>query len=334
MISAIGVIVAVVAALWLGFDARIPAPGQDARNARPQAAAPAAPAPGATAPTASAAAVSRPTFDVVRIAPDGKAVIAGRAEAGSQITVRSADTAIATAQANPRGEWVALPDKAFEPGNHELSLIARLADGSTVESDGVVVVVVPPREDTRPREDQPPAVAVLMPRGKGDGSRLLQAPRIQGDTSGAKGLSLDTVDYDDQGNIVLSGRAAPNAAVRAYLNNGDIGGAMADDQGGWRIRPDGQVPPGKGTLRLDQLAPDGKVIARIEMPFERAPAGQLAAAGGRFVVQPGNSLWRIARAVYGQGLEYTVIYQANREQIRDPDLIYPGQVFQVPTRTN
>ena len=49
-------------------------------------------------------------------------------------------------------------------------------------------------------------------------------------------------------------------------------------------------------------------------------------------VQPGNSLWRISRAVYGEGTRYTVIYAANAEQIRDPDLIYPGQIFDVPNR--
>ena len=47
-------------------------------------------------------------------------------------------------------------------------------------------------------------------------------------------------------------------------------------------------------------------------------------------VQPGNSLWRIARRTLGQGLRYTVIYEANRDQIRDPNLIYPGQVFLIP----
>ncbi len=48
-------------------------------------------------------------------------------------------------------------------------------------------------------------------------------------------------------------------------------------------------------------------------------------------MQPGNSLWRIARRTYGQGIMYTVIYQANGQQIFDPDLIYPGQVFVLPT---
>ena len=48
------------------------------------------------------------------------------------------------------------------------------------------------------------------------------------------------------------------------------------------------------------------------------------------MVQPGHNLWRIARGAYGRGTRYTVIYQANREQIRDPARIYPGQVFQLP----
>jgi nucleoid-associated protein YgaU len=48
------------------------------------------------------------------------------------------------------------------------------------------------------------------------------------------------------------------------------------------------------------------------------------------VIQPGDNLWTIARRTYGAGWEYTLIYRANRDQIADPDLIYPGQVFVVP----
>jgi nucleoid-associated protein YgaU len=50
-------------------------------------------------------------------------------------------------------------------------------------------------------------------------------------------------------------------------------------------------------------------------------------------VQPGNSLWRIARRTYGAGMRFTLLYEANKDQIRDPDLIYPGQLFVVP-KTN
>ena len=62
----------------------------------------------------------------------------------------------------------------------------------------------------------------------------------------------------------------------------------------------------------------------------RAEIAAAALAAGQVVVQPGESLWRIARATYGKGVRYTVIYAANRDQIRDPNLIYPGQVFVIP----
>jgi nucleoid-associated protein YgaU len=48
------------------------------------------------------------------------------------------------------------------------------------------------------------------------------------------------------------------------------------------------------------------------------------------VVSPGDSLWRISRNTYGAGMRYAVVYRANRDQIRNPDRIYPGQVFVLP----
>ena len=47
-------------------------------------------------------------------------------------------------------------------------------------------------------------------------------------------------------------------------------------------------------------------------------------------VQPGNNLWTLAREHYGSGVMYTQIFTANLELIRDPDLIYPGQIFRIP----
>ena len=68
-------------------------------------------------------------------------------------------------------------------------------------------------------------------------------------------------------------------------------------------------------------------VSSMDHPMEREA---LASLPGKVVVQPGNSLWRISRRLYGRGVLYTVIYEANKEQIADPDLIYPGQVFKTP----
>ena len=65
-----------------------------------------------------------------------------------------------------------------------------------------------------------------------------------------------------------------------------------------------------------------------------APAPDTAATAqpkqGRVVIQPGNNLWHISRVLYGSGAKYTMLYEANKDQIRDPNRIYPGQVFRTP----
>ena len=63
---------------------------------------------------------------------------------------------------------------------------------------------------------------------------------------------------------------------------------------------------------------------------EPEKTGPEAPATGRVVIQPGNNLWQISRVIYGRGRQYTVIYEANKTQIRDPDKIYPGQIFDTP----
>jgi len=84
---------------------------------------------------------------------------------------------------------------------------------------------------------------------------------------------------------------------------------------------------------VDAVDARGKVVARVETPFSRAVLAEALPDETSVVVQPGNSLWRIARRVYGKGIRYAVIYEANQDQIRDADLIYPGQIFKVPMTT-
>jgi nucleoid-associated protein YgaU len=86
-------------------------------------------------------------------------------------------------------------------------------------------------------------------------------------------------------------------------------------------------------LQIDQIESTGRVSAVLSLPFERADPSQISETiPGTIIVQPGASLWRIARRLYGEGWQYTLIYSQNQDQIRDPDLIYPGQVFAVPQK--
>lgn len=274
-----------------------------------------------------------PSFDVVRIADDGLGVIAGRAPVGARVTVYSNGEPLLTGTTDGRGEWVLTTDSlSFRPGSHELTLVAHLVDGSELFSPAPVVVVVPDRRTNVAAADRPAKpLIVQLPAKTAQASRILQKPAPDPAAPPAGDLSIDTVDYDEAGNVVLSGSAPSGAKVQTYVDNRPIGSAVSGAKRNWQVLPKAAVEPGQYTLRVDQVAADGKVVARVEVPFTRVERARLTDAAGRVVVQPGNSLWRIARRVYGAGVKYTVIYDANADQIRNPDLIYPGQVFSVPT---
>ena len=470
-----------------------------------------------------------PTFDIVRVEPDGTAVIAGRAEPGSLVSVLVDGKTVVKEKANERGEWAAVVEKPIPPGNHNVTLSSDMA-GKTVVSEQSVAIGLPDRKDEKP---------LIVLSKKGEPSKILQAPEKTPDAkpetqvaaqqpapatstpaeepaeaapapaattttvapAAAKPtgeLALKTVDYDDQGNMIFTGTATPKESVRIYVNNRLIADAEADLSGVWTLRVVKEVEPGNHNLRVDQLTKDSKVASRIELPFTRvdpkrviaalnqgkvpqvkqpsttqdgvveatestaetasatssAPSGaenstanttgsttetaaestsgentsivaqalspspasdgtaaseaaaspsaetsnnsvavapeqsdtqtqdtasatasvstQTPAAGaetekqiaavippagagissiesqtqtgsttsgsngevvqrvGRVIIQPGNNLWNISRVIYGSGVSYTAIYQANKGQIRNPHLIYPGQIFTTP----
>ena len=143
-------------------------------------------------------------------------------------------------------------------------------------------------------------------------------------------LVMSTLDYDDGGHVTVTGKATPGTVVRAYINDQMVAEGQAGADGSWRLAPADPVAPGKHKLRLDRLTKDGKPVARLELPFERIPVPPATGNSERLVVVRGDSLWNIAHARYGDGFRHTLIYGANKDQIRDPDLIYPGQVFSLP----
>ena len=167
------------------------------------------------------------------------------------------------------------------------------------------------------------------------GVEVLQAP----DPLPEGQVAIDAITYDETGGVTLSGRGSADATLRIYLDNRSVATGAVPETGRWRIDLPG-VEGGTYTLRVDQLAESGDVSARAESPFLREEPAKLAAAADEaeageaaltaVTVQPGNTLWALARDRYGEGLAYVKVFEANREQIRNPDLIYPGQIFELP----
>lgn len=281
--------------------------------------------------------LSVPAFDLVRISRGGTGVIAGRMAPGAQVELYANHRKIAEVVADSNGEWVMILEEPLEAGSVELNLKATESGRTEIaEAENVVVVSVPERQNDRFLEQrQNGVVAVLAPKSGVGGSKVLQKPGVAAFAEVGESLSLDVIDYGEGGDPVFSGRSLPRVEVRLYLDDRFINVARADDEGRWSIvLSDEQIPAGGHIVRLDQTIGDGKVQLRVEQPFETGVPIDVAAATGGVIVQPGNTLWQIARQLYGSGVRYTLIFRENNEQIRDPDLIYPGQIFSLPNKTN
>ncbi len=243
--------------------------------------------------------------------------------------MRDGDEIVGRVTANSRGEWVLLPDKRFQPGSRELRLSARAPDGSVLESDRIVALAVPER---RARSGEggvaPPPLAVELPRTGEGQARILQGPKPQSES--APVLAIDLIEYDGEGNIVVAGRASPGGTVRVYLNDRFLGALVADGDGAWRLEPDYRLRPGSFTLWAVEIDGAGRAIAKVEASFEHGGPVANWPAGREIIIVHGHTLWWIARRLYGRGARYAVIFEANRDSIRDPDLIYPGQKFSLP----
>jgi nucleoid-associated protein YgaU len=297
-----------------------------------------------------------PTFDVASIQPTGEAVVAGRAAPGATVELLRDGEVHDRAVADKSGQFVMVPPK-LPPGTYDLTLRSKQADGTIATSKQRVTTALEPRSTERP------VVALVTPDKP---TVVLSQP---GAPKPAGAVVVETVEVEAGGKFHVSGQAQPGAALRLYLNDSFVTGVTAGADGRFAVTINEGVAAGSYRVRVDEASSAGSVRARAEVPFSvpdktasvtaQATASKrpdtadprLAAAGTTVLsgsgsppstvvvpkiatttVSRGDSLWRLSQLSYGAGTRYAVIYKANREQIRNPNLIYPGQVFVVPAK--
>lgn len=303
------------------------AASQASSQAAPPAAA-AAQAAAAAKPAAKPDSPAPPRFDIVRINKAGDAVMAGRAAPGAKVIIASGGKEVGSATADGNGQWVFVPSTPLGPGGHELTLAEQMPGGTTRAGKGSVLLVVPAQPagtETASAGTAGPLSVLTSPGGP----QVMQG----GAAPGPGGLGIGAVEYGASGQMQIAGAAPPGATLRLFLDHRPLGEAKADAQGRWHLNPAIAATPGDHHLRVEQLGQDGAVLAQAARDFPRALPGEAAPAAGRIVVRQGQNLWLIARRTYGAGIRYTIIFRANRRQIRDPNLIYPGQSFALPEAT-
>jgi nucleoid-associated protein YgaU len=307
-----------------------------------------------------------PSFDLIRVESDGSIIIAGRAAPNSKVEIDTGAHVIGSTVAGPEGDFAIIVDEPLKPGGYQLKLRSTTPDNMVATSLETAVISIPEKPDgqvlalvEKPGE---PSKLIIIPEALSSTPATAPAGQLKAadappslelplpTPTGEPKVALQAVEIEGR-KIFLAGTADRGRKVRAYANNILLGEAEVLPGESFLIEAERDLSVGDYIIRVDVLDhPDGaKVVARATVPFAREPGEAIVAvapavasktSGGKLksvesavIIRRGDTLWRISRRVYGHGVRYSTIYLANQKQIRDPDRIWPGQVFKVPEKT-
>ena len=303
-----------------------------------------------------------PTFDVARIEPTGEAVIAGRAEPGATVDLLLNGKLHDQAVADQSGQFAMVPPR-LPPGTYDLTLRSKKPDGKLATSRQSVAVALEPSPQDEPvvalMTPDKPSVVLSQPATSKSMAAAVIVETVETEPGGklhvggrARVGAVVRLYLNDS--FVSSVTAGPDGRFAVTINEGVVSGS-------YRVRLD-EIEPNSGSVRARAEVPFNvpDALATLSMPKQAtatkrpetaaalqphpaatestvppdgsAPSAVVVPRIATTMVSRGDSLWRISRLTYGAGTRYAVIYKANREQIRNPNLIYPGQIFVVPTR--
>ncbi|MCL7997883.1 LysM peptidoglycan-binding domain-containing protein [Brucella sp. 21LCYQ03] len=300
-----------------------------------------------------------PVFDILRVETDGSVVIAGQAAANAAVEIISGSKVLGTAKAGENGDFAIVLDQPLPPGDHQLVLRAG-GDGANVATSAQTAIVYVP--------DNNNGQVLALVEEPGQASRLItkpEAPAQQAASSTETGeqapqvtapvdapIAIEAVEIEGS-KVFVAGKAKGGSTVIVNANDILLGSSPISPEGRFLVQSQKPLAVGDYIIRADLLDASGRVIATARVPFRREAGENVSAVAtgtvsqnsatedaaggtplqkvdGSVIIRKGDNLWTISKRTYGHGTRYTTIYLANCDQIRNPDLILPGQVFVMP----
>jgi len=157
----------------------------------------------------------------------------------------------------------------------------------------------------------------------------------------APGESVAAVASGEAGSGNARNGAAAPAGAEGTAASGQSGNAVSGNAANSTAASSGQLSAGEGSNGAAQAVASGAqgsaVLPSLDSDISKQPptvvSPKLQETSGAVIIRRGDTLWQISRRLYGHGVRYSTIYLANQDQIEDPNLIWPGQIFAVPGET-
>ena len=303
------------------------------------------------------------TIDLARVKPDGAAVFAGTAAPNAKIRIFEGDILLGETIANANGEWVIVLEKSLAAGQHLISVAMERSDGTTEMADRSLAVEIYQDTETKPLVALLPETATEVPvliqspddvdkaKPAASASEAIVADAAKADATMSEtaaaapgkaeansqiaasqiaALAPSAIVWRDASRILISGTSRGGVRVAVNDAKGQFGEALVLADGAWQVAGSLDMDIAVNQLRFALFDDANQIIARYDLPVKARDLAKGQDGSPLVVGNKGDMLWRIAYHQLGEGVKYVDIVRRNQQDIADPDLIFPKQIFAVP----
>ena len=251
------------------------------------------------------------TFDIVRLDKNGDVVIAGKTIPNIKVDILDGNETLASVFSDSNGDWVWISEKPLPEGIKRFNLKHFDGEDEFFSDQNIIIL----------REKNKYLSSKILRFSKNSSLEIIN------NNQKILGLSLDIAEYLDEDSLMLTGRTKPNAKVKLFFSDNFIKDSISDNRGVWKMELKNFDFADNNLIITTEI--EGQKIKLKTKIFEKKIDPNFIFEK-EVIVKNGNSLWRIARKTLGGGVYYSEIYKNNMKEIENPDLIFPGQVFNIP----
>ena len=279
-----------------------------------------------------------PKVDILKVSPDGSYIIAGKGKPNSTISILEKGNKIESVDADESGSWVIVSKDNLESGDNLLIINQDNIDGSSTQSKEIYVTKIDKKNETKP-------LVIEIENDDGGKLSIIQSPSIKKLESNVENsltlskkqinkknvFKIQSVSFSQDGSLSIQGIANYGSNIEILVNK-NLSSIFLKNKPEWIFNSSYKLGYGMHKLVANLKSKNNTILDSITLPFMRSemPSGELP--DNYVLIKPGDMLWTISFKIYGNPLKYIEIYEENRDQITNPDLIFPGQVFSIPKK--
>ena len=279
-----------------------------------------------------------PEIDIIKVSPDGSFVIAGKGQPNSNINILNKGDLIDSSIVDSDGNWVVISKENLKTGDNLISIDQINNNGLVLKHKQLFITKI-----DKLKKDQPFVISV--PNKNGENINIIQQPlekqkiyKVENDLviqkkikSNKKIFNIKTIFFNENGFVSIQGEVNFGKRLELYINK-KIMKTIKIENSKWQYNSDKIIDYGLHDLLVVLKSDKDKILDKITLPFMRVEMPYNDVPENFILIKPGDMLWTIAYRLYGDPFKYIQIFEENKDQITNPDLIFPGQLFSIPPK--